>query len=161
MSSTNPAEPLSSVNQGYELGPAFLEPDGQNAIFFGANGKTAIYNVPSGTWSAGPSEPTKNLTITPDASQKNYTVTSGGSSTFLVGTDDPGAMLPDGNILIALSPLGPEKSNGVYSFPKRAIFMSTTPQPRATRHLPKSLPAASPESMPTRSIWSCCLPARS
>ena len=127
VSSTNPAEPLSSVNQGYELGPAFLEPDGQNAIFFGANGKTAIYNVPSGTWSAGPSEPTKNLTITPDASQKNYTVTSGGSSTFLVGTDDPGAMLPDGNILIALSPLGPEKSNGAYSFPEASYIYEYNP----------------------------------
>jgi hypothetical protein len=54
LDSTNPPSLLSSSAQGYELGPAFLLPDGQ-AIFFGANGNTAYYSPATDTWSAGPS----------------------------------------------------------------------------------------------------------
>jgi hypothetical protein len=62
---------------GFELGPAFALPDGR-AIFFGANGNTAFYNPSSNTWTAGTPIP-------------------GG-----LGADDaPGAMMPNGHILIA------------------------------------------------------------
>ena len=117
--------------QGYELGPGFLQPDG-NVIYFGANGNTAIYQPASDLWTAGPAEPQKNLTITANATQTHYIVTAGGPATFLAGTDDPGAMLPNGKILIALSPVGPLKSNGNYSFPEASYvyeydYTSTQP----------------------------------
>jgi hypothetical protein len=77
VSATNPPSLLSSAAIGSELGPAFLLPDGR-AIFFGGNGNTAYYTPATDTWSAGPAIP-------------------GG-----LGADDaPGAMMPNGHILIA------------------------------------------------------------
>jgi hypothetical protein len=61
-----------------ETGPGFLLPNG-NAIFFGGNGNTAIYKPGTGTWVQGPSFP-------------------GG----LVSADAPGAMMPDGKILLCV-----------------------------------------------------------
>lgn len=76
-----------------ESGPAFLLPN-ENAIFFGGNGATAVYNYSAGTWS---------------------------SSASLPGTlgqkDAPGAMMVNGKILLAVSPQGDNSSksaiNGV------------------------------------------------
>ncbi len=70
---------------GFELGAAFLLPDGR-AFVLGATGNTAIY-TPTGTtnmgsWQAGPVIP--NSQATPDA---------------------PAAMMVDGHILCAVSPL--------------------------------------------------------
>lgn len=64
----------------YEVGPAALRPDG-TVFATGANrcaaGHTAIYNTATGTWTAGPDFPT-GLDI----------------------ADGPGALLPDGNVLL-------------------------------------------------------------
>jgi hypothetical protein len=111
-------------NQGSELGPAFRTADG-NVVYFGANGNTAIYNPSTGKWTAGFKEPQKNLTITKDAFG-NYNVTPGGPLTYLVGTDDPGAVLPNGHILIALSPLGPLNGTA-YSFPQATYIYEYDP----------------------------------
>jgi PKD domain/Matrixin len=54
------AFPSPGFLEGAELGPAFLLPNG-NAIFFGGNGKTAIYDPTTDTWSAGPNQPTRNV----------------------------------------------------------------------------------------------------
>jgi len=70
-----------------EMGPAFLLPNG-NAIFFGGNGVTAVYN--DGFWSQSASLPDSSL------GQK----------------DAPGAMLDNGNILLAVSPQGTNSSDG-------------------------------------------------
>jgi hypothetical protein len=110
---SNPGSPAPSIledngGEGRELGPAFRTADG-NVVYFGANGNTAIYNPSTGKWTAGFKEPQKNLTITKTTDafgNVHYVVTPGGSATYLVGTDDPGAVLPNGHILIALSPLG-------------------------------------------------------
>ncbi|MDB5391564.1 MAG: hypothetical protein JWM11_7210, partial [Planctomycetaceae bacterium] len=126
VSAVNPPSVLSGNAQGSELGPAFLQPDG-NVIVFGANGNTAIYNPTSDIWTAGPSEPSKPLTITPNADESHFAVTAGGPSTFLVGTDDPGAMLPNGKILISLSPEGPLKTKGGYSFPEASYIYEYDP----------------------------------
>lgn len=93
----NPPSLLTSAAQTNELGPAFLQPDG-NVIYFGANGKTAIYNPTSDRWSAGFDEPMKD-------------------GNLLVAADNPGAVLPNGHILIALSPLGSLDASGAYTFP--------------------------------------------
>jgi len=63
-----------------ELGPAVLRPDG-TVFVVGANNKTAIYNVSTGEWSAGPSFP------------EGY-----GSA------DGPASILPNGNVLVQVSP---------------------------------------------------------
>jgi hypothetical protein len=109
---TNPAKVMSDPatadgsgnfnGQGSEMGPGFLLSNG-NVVYFGANGNTAYYNPTTNLWSAGPLEPV-----------------SGGKT--WVGTDDPGAVLPNGDVLIALSPLGNQPKNakgnpGGYSFP--------------------------------------------
>ena len=62
-----------------ETGQGFLLPNG-NAIFFGGNGHTAIYQTASGTWIQGPDIP-------------------GGQ----VCADAPGAMMPNGKILLCVS----------------------------------------------------------
>ena len=48
---------LTDSTFGFELGPAFMLPDGR-ALFTGANGLTAFYNPTTNSWSKGPSEPT-------------------------------------------------------------------------------------------------------
>ncbi len=100
LNGANPPSLLSSSAQGNELGPALLQPDGK-VIFFGATGNTAIYDPGLDQWSAGPIMPSKPLTIAADG-----TVTPGGANVQLVATDNPGAMLPNGRILISMSPMG-------------------------------------------------------
>ncbi|HTW87565.1 MAG TPA: choice-of-anchor D domain-containing protein [Candidatus Binataceae bacterium] len=73
----------------YEIGPAVLRPDG-TVFASGATGYNDIYNTINGTWSSGPSFPTV-------------------SGQQLECADAPAALLPDGNVLIAASP--------VYSYP--------------------------------------------
>jgi hypothetical protein len=112
--------------EGYELGPAFLLPNG-NAIFFGVNGNTAIYNPTTNLWSAGPAEPQKALTITDDANGDGI-VTAGGPMTNLVMADAPGAMMPNGDILVALSPQGSLNStSGAYDFPAATYMYEFDP----------------------------------
>jgi hypothetical protein len=131
LSPTNRPSVLTGSSQGYELGPAFLEPNG-NVIFFGANGNTAIYDPKADIWTAGLAEPQKPLTITPNANNTVYSVTAGGNQTFLVATDNPGAMLPNGHILIALSPLGPLTPKGTYSFPTATSVYEFDPNATTT-----------------------------
>jgi hypothetical protein len=112
LSGVNPPSILESNGaQGRELGPAFLQPDG-NVIYFGANGNTAIYNPTTNIWTAGPAEPTKVI---------------GGVTTNIVGTDDPGAVLPNGHILIALSPQGTLNAKGNYTFPSPSYIYDYDP----------------------------------
>ena len=68
---------LSSSALGFELGPAFLLPDGR-VFQVGANSNTALYNPSSDTWAAGPTIPNAQ------------------------GADDaPGAELPNGHVIFA------------------------------------------------------------
>ena len=73
-----------SGSASYEVGPAVLRPDG-TVFATGANacaaGHTAIYDSTSGVWTAGPDFPT-GLDI----------------------ADGPAALLPDGNVLLDVSP---------------------------------------------------------
>lgn len=108
----NPPSILSTPNEGYELGPAFLLPDSNRVIYFGTNGNTAIYDIARNLWSAGPSEPTKVI---------------GGTVTKLVGTDNPGAMLPNGKILITFSPQG-SSAGGGYNFPSPTYVYEYDPE---------------------------------
>ncbi len=76
---------LSSARVGYELGAGVLLPDGR-AFYLGATGNTAFYTSPTvanptGSWTAGPVLPR-----------------------HLAAGDAPAAVLPSGDVLLALSP---------------------------------------------------------
>jgi hypothetical protein len=68
----------------FETGPALLRPDG-TVFAVGSQGYTSIYNTQTATWAAGPRFP-----ISPQGNQ--YTA-----------QDAPGALLPDGNVLVAVT----------------------------------------------------------
>ena len=132
-----PGDPTKFLGQGSELGPGFLLPDGR-VILFGANGNTAYYDPATDTWTAGPPEPSR-------------------SGTQLVATDNPGAMLPNGHVLIALSPLGfmPANSSGnagAYNFPTPSYVYesipSADPVPSFSTYRPAAVGAGT-RSLPT------------
>jgi len=70
---------LPSSNPCYEIGPEVLRPEG-SVFAVGGTGATAVYSTSSGTWAQGPTLP------------DDYAV-----------EDGPGAILPDGNVLIDVS----------------------------------------------------------
>lgn len=84
----------------YEIGPAVLRPDG-TVFAVGSQGNSSIYHTSDGSWTQGPTLP-----ISPQGHQ--YTV-----------QDGPGALLPNGNVLIAASGGAPNPS---YSDPPVAFF---------------------------------------
>jgi len=91
-----------------EIGPAVLRPEG-SVFATGATNETAIYTTSTGTWAAGPSFPT------------GY------------GIDDgPAAILPDGNVLVDLSPISPcyETGSKFYEFNGTSLTSVSGP-PRA------------------------------
>ena len=84
----------------FEMGPALLRPN--NTVFvLGSSGNSSIYDVSSGRWSVGPTLP-----ISPQGYQ--YTA-----------QDAPGALLPNGHVLVAAS--GGTAQFG-YSFPPVGFF---------------------------------------
>ncbi|HEY4899145.1 MAG TPA: hypothetical protein VIH79_05430, partial [Candidatus Nanopelagicaceae bacterium] len=74
-----------------EIGPATLLPDGK-LFAEGSNGNTAIYDTNSGIWSTGPAMPTVNGKVD-------------------TAVDAPSAILPDGNLLMELSPIDPSRGD--------------------------------------------------
>jgi hypothetical protein len=69
---------------GFEIGPMIVRPDG-TVLATGATGHNAIYNQLTKTWAAGPDLPMV-----------------GGKQVDIA--DGPGALLPNGNVLVAASP---------------------------------------------------------
>ncbi len=107
---------LTTPSQGYELGPALLLPDGR-ALFNGANGLTAFYNPTTNSWSQGPTMPVVNINGTP---------------TQLTTGDAPGAVLPNGDVILSLSPaVNNENFPGptyIYEFnPITGVYKNETP----------------------------------
>jgi hypothetical protein len=103
---TPPAE-LSAASVGYELGPAMMLPDGR-AFFAGGINATAYYTPSTGTWAAGPNMPSV-----------------GGVP--LCMADAPGAVLPDGNLLLLMSPQG-GLVGGAYNFPSPSYVFELNPK---------------------------------
>jgi hypothetical protein len=83
-----------------ETGPALLRPTG-TVFALGSSGNSSIYHPRTGRWSVGPTLP-----ISPQGYQ--YTA-----------QDAPGALLPNGNVLVAASG---GAANGGYSGPPAAFF---------------------------------------
>jgi len=84
----------------FEIGPALLRPDG-TVFALGSSGNSAIYDTRRHHWSAGPTLP-----ISPQGFQ--YTA-----------QDAPGALLPNGHVLVAASGGAPD---GGFSNPPLAFF---------------------------------------
>jgi autotransporter-associated beta strand protein len=91
---------LSDASVGYELGAIVRLADGRMFVL-GANGHTAFYTPATGTWTAGA------------AVNADLPVLGG---VQLVAADGPAAVLPNGRVLLALSPKG-SAVNQPYSFP--------------------------------------------
>lgn len=85
-----------------ETGPAVLRPDG-TVFAVGSSGNTAIYDYRRSKWSPGP-----HLPLSPQGFQ--YTA-----------QDAPGALLPNGHVLFAVSG-GAEPPGGGFSAPPVAFF---------------------------------------
>jgi hypothetical protein len=85
----------------FETGPGVLRPDG-TVFAVGSEGYTSIYNPIEKKWSVGPTLP---------VSPQGYQYTA---------QDAPGALLPDGNVLFAVSG-GPDQPY-YYSAPPAAFF---------------------------------------
>ena len=83
---------LNTKTNSHELGPQILRPDG-TVFAAGAIGHTAVYNIASKTWTAGPDFPKSG-------------------ANFYDVADGPGVLLPDGNVLVAASP-------GVFNAPTK------------------------------------------
>ncbi len=95
-------DPLALISYGGttydEIGPAMLRPDG-TVFASGATGFNDVYNTGTGTWSSGPAFPT----ITDTYSSGKCSISN--KTEQLVAADAPAALLPDGNVLIAPSPV--------------------------------------------------------
>ena len=76
--STAGVPPVTLVSACSEIGPGMLRPDG-TVLWFGGTGRTATYAPSTGSWTVGPTMP------------NGY-----------VAEDVPAALLPNGNILIAM-----------------------------------------------------------
>ncbi len=103
---------LTSSTYGYELGPGMLLPDGR-VFLLGANGLTAFYNPSTNLWSQGPTLPTYN-------------------GQQLGADDDPAAMLPGGDVLLAVSPVETNDNfvapTRIYDFnPTTNVYTDVTP----------------------------------
>jgi hypothetical protein len=68
----------------FEIGPAVLRPDG-TVFAVGSQGFTSIYHTETGTWSVGPLFP------------------EGADGSRMTAQDAPGALLPNGNVLVAVT----------------------------------------------------------
>jgi hypothetical protein len=110
VNATNPPQVLNSTTISDGDVSGFLLPD-RRVMFFGADGATAFYTPSTNIWTAGPSQPT---------------VMINGVVTPTVATDNPGAVLPNGDILIALSPLG-GRVNGHYTYPSPTYVYEFNP----------------------------------
>jgi hypothetical protein len=75
-----------------EIGPAVLRPDG-TVFAVGSQGFTSIYHTDTGTWTVGPTLP------------------EGFDGSRMTAQDAPGALLPNGNVLIAATG-GPKQPPG-------------------------------------------------
>lgn len=86
------------VPHEFEMGPPVLRPDG-TVFCAGSNGNTAVYDTKTKKWHQGPRLPSLP------------------SPEFQLGIQDgPGALLPNGNVLFAASPILPSYSPPVHFF---------------------------------------------
>jgi hypothetical protein len=104
---------LSTGATARELGPALLGPAGGSVLFTGANGLTAYYSIGQNSWTPGPKMPS---------------VAIAGVQTQLTAGDAPGATMPNGDVLLALSPAVSVTNSGLAVFPSPTFIYEFDPQ---------------------------------
>jgi hypothetical protein len=107
----NAGNTVVTLAQYTEIGPAVLQPDG-NLLATGATGATALFNVSTGTWKAGPTFPTLN-------------------GRQLDVADGPASLLPNGDVLLVASPGAYETDSEFFEFTgKKLKLLPGTPNAR-------------------------------
>jgi hypothetical protein len=107
---------LTNASANYGVGPELLLPDGR-VFIGGGNGLTAFYNSGTGLWSQGPTMPS---------------VLVNGVPTQLTMNASPGAVMPNGDLLLALAPAVNGNSYAgptfLYDFnPATGVYTNVTP----------------------------------
>jgi hypothetical protein len=107
---------LSTPETGYESGVGALLPNGL-AMLVGTNGNVVYYNDQTNSWTIGPSLPVVNINGVP---------------TQLTAGDAPAAVLPDGNVVMAISPAVDDEDypppQYIYEFnPTTGVYTDITP----------------------------------
>jgi hypothetical protein len=108
---------LTTNATGDELGPALIGVRGGDPMFFGANGMTEIYDTTTNSWVKGPRLPSV-LLPGPDDTMVETQLTMG---------DAPGAVLPNGDDLLALSPSVSIDNAGNEQFPTPTFIYEYDP----------------------------------
>ena len=93
---------MSSAASGFEMGPMVLLHDGR-VMLMSSTGQTAFYDTHTGIWSKGPDEPIVNVN---------------GIPTQMTTEDTPAAVMPNGKVLVVMSPGGavPTPPSFVFEF---------------------------------------------
>ena len=109
----SPMLPNPGSLEGAELGPGFLMPNG-NAIIFGGNGLTAIYDPTTNMWSAGPNLPTMpaGSTITGATSNVGSAITGASNTSPITITTSSITGLTSGDLINISGVLGNTAANG-------------------------------------------------
>jgi hypothetical protein len=131
---------LTSTSTGDTIGPGLLLPSSGEAFFAGGNGRVELYNPSSGQWTADeplPSIPVRN--------------TEHVGPTQLTMGNAPGAILPNGDLLLALSaPVEPSRSGSrlpadqqhTYLFelnPVTGVYTNVTPAQNQFNTVPSAV----------------------
>ncbi len=94
------------------MGPAFLLPNG-NAIFFGGNGHTAIYDPTTNLWSAGPNQPTQPFSSTiSGATNVSGTIAGVSNTSPMVVTTSSTAGMNNNDVVTIAGVTGNTAANG-------------------------------------------------
>jgi hypothetical protein len=109
---------LTSNTLDGDEGPGVLLPyyapfNGPAAMYIGANGSTAFYNPATNTW-------TSSNTNSYDA-EPTYNIPGGANNVTMASEDGPAAVLPNGDLLVALCQAG---TNGNYPGPTRIYLFN-------------------------------------
>ena len=108
----SPALPNPANLEGNELGPAFFMPNG-NAIFFGGNGLTAIYNPTTNLWSAGPNQPSRPHSSTiSGATNVSGSITGASNTSPITVTTTSTTGLTNGDLVTLSGVTGNPAANG-------------------------------------------------
>ncbi len=120
VNASNGLTQLTSTNLDGDLGPGVLLPyyapfNGPAAMYFGANGSTAFYNPSTNSWTSS--------TTNAFDQEPSYTAPGGTTYTPMVSEDGPAAVLPNGDVLVALSQQGMMQGNSPTFPPPTRIYL--------------------------------------
>ena len=116
---------LTSTNLDGDEGPGVLVPyyapfSGPAVMYFGANGSTAFYNPSTNSWTNA------NASTNSYDAEPTYNIPGGASNAQLASEDGPAAVLPNGEVLVALCAQG---TGGNYPGPTQIYLFNPANPP--------------------------------